>query len=280
MSATPDLRIAQAILFTDARGVRLAAQSERIDGAECERIAVLFGSRPDGAACPRAHFAHPFGTDRVAVVQIADHPSGRLGFRFLLLSHELYRHLGDPFAIADRYPPDWTANGTLPELTWPMEVLPRRTVETIQRMLKDADAGKWMDLLLGGTQALIDGGRVLVQRSSPDEALLRSLWQLLPDRTRCELWPASFAFSNDLGFHAAVLPQLPPDPQSLRHTEDGLRDYPQGRYELGLQIAAESGNQRELDRLFARRTSSDTIRLALTIIAAAFIIAALAKFAM
>src|SRR5438132_384673 len=81
------------------------------------------------------------------------------------------------------------------------------------------DAAKWMDLLLGGTQALVDGGRVLVKRPEPDEALLRSLWQLLPDRTRCDLWPASLAFSDELGFHAAAMPELPPDPRGLRHTE-------------------------------------------------------------
>lgn len=278
MSSIPDLRIAQAVVAVDSRGARIVATSDRIDAAECERIAVLFGQRPTGVMCPLAHFACPFGADHVAVVQVADQPWPRLAFRFLIFAKDLYRHLGDPFAIADRYPPDWIVSGTLPELAWPMEVLPRRTVPLIQEVLKTADAGKWMDLLLGGTQALVDGGRVFVERSAPDEALLRSLWLLLPDRTRCELWPASFAFSNDLGFHAAALPVLPPDPNGVLHTEDGLRDYPQGRYELGIQIAAESADQRELDRLFARRTSSDTIRLALLLIAVAVVVAALVKF--
>jgi hypothetical protein len=151
-------------------------------------------------------------------------------------------------------------------------------VEQIQGVLKGADAGKWMDLLLGGTQALVDGGRVLVQRAGPDEALLRGLWQLLPDRTRRDLWPASFAFSDELGFHAAAMPELPPDPRGLRHTEDGLRDYPQSSYELDLQIAAEAGNQRELDRLFARRTTAEAIRLVLGIIVVALLIAVAFKF--
>ncbi|MBY0514431.1 MAG: hypothetical protein K2P78_11025 [Gemmataceae bacterium] len=278
MSAIPDLRIAQGLLHADARGGRVVALSDGFEFAEAERVAVLFGTPPPGVACPRAHFACPFGADRVAVVQVADHSPGRLAFRFLILARELYRHLGDPFQIADRYPPNWDTTGTLPELAWPMEVLPRRTVAQIQGVLKHADAGKWMDLLLGGTQALLDGGRVLVRRDAPDEDLLRSLWQLLPDRTRCDLWPASFAFTDELGFHAAALPVLPPDPRGLRHTEDGLRDYPPGRYELGLQIAAEGGDQRELDRLFARRTSSETLRLGLYMIAAALVVAAAVKF--
>jgi hypothetical protein len=74
------------------------------------------------------------------------------------------------------------------------------------------------------------------------------------------------------------MPKVEPDPSGIRHTEDGLRDYPQSSYELSLQIAAESGNQRELDRLFARRTAADTIRLGLGIIAGALILAAIAKF--
>jgi hypothetical protein len=225
-------------------------------------------------ACPVAHFACPFGTGSVAVVQVADRPDGSLGFRFLVLARELYQHLGDPFAIADRYPPDWNATGTLPGLVWPLEPLPKRTIEQIQTILKTGDS----PLLLGAAQSLVDGGRVLVKRPAPDEIFLRGLWQLLPDRVRCDLWPASFAFADELGFHAAAMPELPPDPDGLRYTEDGLRDYPQSRYELNLQIAVEDGDQRALDALFARRTSSETIRLGLYIIAGAVVVAALFKF--
>jgi len=56
--------------------------------------------------------------------------------------------------------------------------------------------------LLGGTQILLDGGRLVFERSSPDAVILRSLWALLPTRERCELWPASFAFSNVHQFDA------------------------------------------------------------------------------
>lgn len=269
----PDLHIAQGFLTADERGVRVLAQSDRFNAAEAERIVGLFGTRPAGIPCPLAHFACPFEGDRVAVVTAADRPDGSLGFRFLTLGRELYRHLGDPFAIADRYPPDWNARGTLPGLEWPAEPLPKRRVEDLHEILKTGDTS----LLLGGVQALVDGSVVLVKRSAPDEGLLRGLWQLLPDRSRIDLWPASFAFSNDLGFHAAVLPELPADPHRRRHTEDGLRDYPQSRYELHLQIAIEAGDQREVDRLFRRRTSDDTIRLGLTILALAAALAVISK---
>jgi hypothetical protein len=273
---TPDLRIAQALLVADARGVRVVAQSDGFDAPEAERVAVLFGKRPPGAACPLAHFACPFGPRRVAVVQVADRPGPNdpLAFRFLVLDRELYRHLGDPFAVADRYPPPWDASGTLPVLEWPHEALPPRTVEQVDAVLKHGDS----PLLLGSTQALVDGSRVVVKRPAPDEALLRGLWQLLPDRTRRDLWPASFAFSPELGFHFAAMPDVPPLDPNHFHDEERVRDYPQGGYELSLQIAAEHGDQRELDRLFARRTSAETMRLGLYILGGALVVAAVFKF--
>ena len=99
--------------------------TEEFDTPEAERIAVLFGRRPAGVACPLAHFACPFGKSHVAVVRVEDRPGSGdvLAFRFLVLARELYQHLGDPFAIADRYPPDWNATGTLPLLAWPAEPL-------------------------------------------------------------------------------------------------------------------------------------------------------------
>lgn len=272
----PNLQIAQGLLVADARGVRVVAQSEGFDTAEAERVAVLFGKRSPGVACPLAHFACPFGPRHVAVVQVADRPGpgDPLAFRFLVLGRDLYRHLGDPFAVADRHPPRWDVTGPLAVLEWPHEVLPPRTVQQVDATLKHGDS----PLLLGSTQALVDGSRVVVKRSEPDEALLRGLWQLLPDRTRCDLWPASFAFSLELGFHFAAMPEVPPLDPNTHHDEERVRDYPQGGYELSLQIAAEHGDQRELDRLFARRTSGDTIRLGLYILGGAMLVAVLFKF--
>jgi hypothetical protein len=273
---TPDLRIQQAVVFGDVRGVRVVAQTDNFDAPEAERIAVLFGTRPAGGACPLAHFACPFGLKHVAVVRVEDRPGGQLGFRLLVLSRDLYRYLGDPFAIADRYPPDWNATGQLPDLAWPMEVLPERTLEQLDAILKHGD----VSLLLGSTQALVDGNRVLLTRTEPAERFVRDLWQLLPDRTRCDLWPATFAFSDELGFHAAVGPGLP----TPRHgaqvlPEESIRDYPQSSYELNLQLAIESGDRAGLRKLLARRTADDTIRLGLYILGFALVVAAVLKFA-
>lgn len=268
---TPDLRIQQAVVLADARGVRIVAQTDGFDAPEAERIAVLFGARPEGVACPLAHFASPFGAKHVAVVRVEDRPGDALGFRFLVLARELYKHLGDPFAISDRYPPDWNATGRLLDLTWPMEVLPERTLEQLDAILKHGDGS----LLLGSTQALVDGNRVLLKRTEPAEQFLRELWQLLPDKTRCELWPASFAFSNELGFQAAAGPMQPPKGTI---PEGALRDYPQSSYELNLQIAIESGDRKALRKLLARRTSDETLRLGLYMLAFALVVAAVLKF--
>jgi hypothetical protein len=272
---TPDLRIQHAIVLAEPRGVRVVAQTDGFDSPEAERIAVLFGARPAGVACPLAHFACPFGRKFVAVVRVEDRPNGVLGFRFLVLARELYVYLGDPFAISDRYPPDWRASGPLAELAWPMEILPERTLEQLDAILKTGD----VSLLLGSVQALVDGNRVLLKRAEPAEKFVRDVWQLLPDRTRCELWPATFAFSDELGFHAAVGPTLPTPRHGVQVlTEDALRDYPQSSYELSLQVAIESGDRIALRRLLARRTADDTIRLGLYILGFALVVAAVLKF--
>ncbi|AWM37707.1 hypothetical protein GobsT_42770 [Gemmata obscuriglobus] len=272
---TPDLRIQQAVVTTDGRNVQVAAQTGGFDTPEAERIAVLFGPRPDGVACPGAVFACPFGTSHVAVVRVEDRPGPVLGFRFLVLARELYRHLGDPFAIADRYPPDWDATGTLADLAWPHEVLPERTLEQLDAVLKSGDS----PLLLGSTQALVDGNRVLLTRAAP-ALFVRDLWQLLPDRTRCDLWPATFAFSDELGFHAAVGPTLPTPRHGVQVlVEEAIRDYPSSSYELNLQLAIESGDRAALRRLLARRTADDTIRIGLYALAFALIVAVVLRVA-
>jgi len=151
--------------------------------------------------------------------------------------------------------------------------LPKRTVDQLQTIMRTGD----LAFLLGGTQALIDGGKLLLIAPTPANEL-GNIWHLLPDRTRFELWPASFAFSNDLGFHAVALPEAPaPWPEGYL-TAEQARDYPEGRYELSLQTAVEAGNQREIDKLIARRSSRDTLRLALFIVGGAVIVALVLKF--
>lgn len=237
------------------------------------RLAVRFGPRPPGVRCPAVVFALAHDEKWVIVGQVADlvpdWGDPPLGFRLLIFERGNYP--GDPFDIAGRFPPDWSARGELPDIEWPAEWPPRRAADEIQHILKSGDG----PLMLGTTQALLDGARVAVRRSAPDEGFVRGVWQLLPDSTRAERWPATFAFSNELGFDLAALPAAVA-PGCL--TEDQARDYPEGRYELALQIAAEAGDQAELDRLFARKSSRDVLRLAVGMVLFALAVAAVLKF--
>ena len=86
------------------------------------------------------------------------------------------------------------------------------------------------------------------------------------DSTRAEVWPASYAFGNALGAHVLVVPRADPAEFAGYLTEPQAGDYPEGRYELNLQIAAESEDQGAIDALFARRSSRQTLRLAVVIL--------------
>jgi hypothetical protein len=132
--------------------------------------------------------------------------------------------------------------------------------------------------LLGGVQALVDGGRVVFERSEPDPDVIRALWALLPATTRAGLWPASFAFGNRLGFDALVVPKAQGVEFADYLREEQAGDYPEGRYEHGLQVAAEAGDQKELDALFARRSRAETWRLALVLLGVVLFLAVVMKW--
>jgi hypothetical protein len=281
----PDVIIEQALYGgQDAGGYRFLARSPGFRDewlAEAEQLCTGFGERPPGVACPASVFAQPLGKQHVAVVQVADQGTddtgrpGALGFRLLVIGRAPYTNLiGDPFAVAERFPPPWQARGELPSLAWPTEPLPPRTVAQVQKVLQRSEG----PALLGGTQALVDGGRVIFERPAPDTELLQGLWTLLPTSTRSHLWPASFAFGNALGFDALVVPRVRAEEFSDYIGEEQAAEYPEGRYELNLQIAAEAGHQQDLDALFARRSQAQTIRLGLILLALMAVLALVSKF--
>ena len=265
-----DLTVSQLLLTRDAAGPRVAGQSAGVTPALAEaalQVAARYGAPPVAAL-----FVVDLSPGTVAVVRTAVTPSP--GFYFLLLSRPLYGLLGDPFEVADRYPPPWAARGDLPTLEWPPEPLPRRTVAQILDAFHAGD----MPWLLGGAQALLDGGRLVFESDAAEESRLRRLWLLLPDRSRAELRPATFAPNLDLDFHATVTP-APAAVPANHLSADMTRDYPEGRYEFALQVAVESNDQAALDRLFARRTSTDVLRFALTAVGVATAAALVVKLA-
>jgi hypothetical protein len=164
-----------------------------------ERLCMGFGERPQGVACPACVYALPLGRRHVVVIQVADQGNddagrpGALAFYLVVLPRAVYEDWGgDPFTVAERFPPPWHARGELAPFTDAWESPPPRTIAEVQRVLK---RGNGPDLL-GATQALVDGGRVVFERQAPDTPLLRDLWMLLPTSTRARLWPASFAFGE------------------------------------------------------------------------------------
>jgi len=290
----PDFPIEQAIFRREhEQPPRVVGRSAGFDRAwlvDAERLILGFGERTGGVACPSALFAYPLNDDHVAVVQVADREAGPdgwpvLGFRFLVIAQGHWQdYLGDPFLVSARLPADWQASGELATLTWPQEPLPRRMLADVQAVLmrvkahalrEDQDPEAQIErtvensespALLGGAQVLVDGGELVFIRPGPDNALVHGLWTLLPNSLRPEIFPASFAFSNILGFDVVVAPRLGDEDWEGYTTEDQAADYPAGSYELALQVAAETNDQAELDRVFARRTSKETLRLAVHIL--------------
>lgn len=238
--------------------------------AEAERLCEGFGNGSADHACPLALFARPFARNNVAVVQVADRgrdQPGRVGvlaFRLLIVSRTDYADLGgDPFWIADVFPPDWSAHGEVPTLVWPAARPADRTLAQTQKILKLPNSAT----LFGGAQALLDGGRLAFERTEPDAQLVRNLWDLLPYSTRAELWPTTYAFANAHGFHVVVVPRADGPTFENYIFEEQAGDYPEGHYELALRTAVDAGDEREMQRLFFRRSRRQTMRLGFALLA-------------
>ena len=200
-------------------------------------------------------------------------------------AHDYEACFGDPFALARQFPADWMASSPLPTITMPAQSAPLRTVAQVQAILRRVKAGALKEnedpekadfqhtpensespALLGGVQVLVDGGKLVFERPQPDPNLVEGLWTLLPQSTRARLWPASFAFSNALGFDVAIVPNVYAADFEGYTSEEQACDYPAGRYEMALQVAAESGDERDLDALLNRRSVGETFKLGWTLL--------------
>jgi hypothetical protein len=97
---------------------------------------------------------------------------------------------------------------------------------------------------------------------------------LLPDASRAELWPATFAFGNALDFSVVVTPDdtRPEFAGYVREADAG--DYPEGRYEFALHHAADHSDQAAIDALFARRSRGQVLRMAVLLLVAMLVIPA------
>lgn len=259
--------------------------------AEAEALAHGFGEKPSSAfRCPPLMvFAKPIRNSHVAVVRVRDDHGGAspgLRFHFLIVDRNNYESwIRDPFILAAKVEPTWDT-AELPAIAIATETFVPRTVAEVQRVLKRIKAAALKEgddpespdfertiensespVLLGGAQILVDGGRLVFERSQGDLAMVSGLWLLLPEATRTRLWPTSFAFSPALEFDVLVLPHIKETVLESYTTEEQAADYPQGTYELALQRAVESGDQREMDAVFSRRDGWQTVKLAVALLA-------------
>lgn len=278
-----DFRIEQAVFQRSECGeAALQGRSPGFQDAwlpEAIRLCTGFGLRPAGVRCPACVFAQPLDRRHAAVVQVADRevsdqlqPQG-LWFRVMVISRPVYeRMVGDPFTVDERFPPESNAGSDLPTLVWPEALPSPQSVADIQEILKRSHG----PALLGSVQILVDGGRVVFQRPAPDADLMRGLWKLLPYSSRGFLWPASFAFGNELRFHALVVPEVPTGLEGYI-SESQAEGYPEGSYELHLQTAAEEANQAELDAVFTHRSARQVWRYGLVLLVIAVLLAAMVQ---
>ena len=77
---------------------------------------------------------------------------------------------------------------------------------------------------------MVDGGKLCIRRPAHALDLVQGLWTLLPASTRCHLWPASFAFGNELHFDVVVLPRVFADDLAGYTSEEQAMDYPEGSF--------------------------------------------------
>lgn len=269
----PALALHQAIAARHgADEIRWRSTSPEFPDAWKERLAELmrlFGPRPDGLRCPEAMFVLPFDGGNVVIGRVADLDAvdGQtphvLGFHFFIVTENDYADGGaDPFAILHAVPPAWENRQPLPSSCTP-PAPQRRTVEQVCAVLKREDGPAF----LGGTQAILDGGRIAWKRQQPDTELIKCLWMLLPYSNRREIAAASFSFNPALDFHAVVAPAEVASQLDARYISEAQAEhYPEGDYERGLQAFAQAEDQAALDGLFLRRSRRETMRLAVWLI--------------
>jgi hypothetical protein len=197
------------------------------------------------------------------IMAVARHQEDRS--HWLAMPGSLYRLIHDPFRLTREFPALFTATGELPTLNWIHGRPIPRTLADLQQVLREGDG----PTLLGTAQVLVDGGRVGFVRPFPDQHLLEHVWMLLPDSVRGEVMFSTFAKNSNTGFNLAVMPMFSEDDFPGFLSENQAGDYPEGRYELALQMAVESEDEALIQELFARRSGSQAIRLAWTMLLSA-----------
>jgi hypothetical protein len=142
--------------------------------------------------------------------------------------------------------------------------IPPRTTESLNAMFRMPDTD--LPWLLGGCQTLLNGNKLILIRPSGSDTEIRKLWKMLPTPTQAEVRFATLAPHLGFGCDFTVLPEAPDVWPAGHANEEQTRDTPEGRYELALQVAVESGDEASLQRLLARRTSDQMLRIMASVV--------------
>lgn len=233
--------------------------------SELEELIGSFGNRPDGIRCPEAIFAYPLTSRKVVCARMADmgaegEPPVAMAFQWVVLTTREYDEVGGhPFRLFAGSTPPWQVRDRLP-LFQAQRLQKLDDMETLAKAYQRPESA----FVLGGCQAILDGNRLVVERSEPATSLIADLWTLLPLAERSEHWPASFAFSNALHFDVVVVPKIKEEECDQRYLRfEQAEWYPEGRYEAALQWAIEAGDERMVHHLLLRRTRRQTMKLGL-----------------
>ncbi len=209
----------------------------------------------------------PWFDQQVAIIRVVWPPvHSKQSFHFLIMQKSLFNAILNPFEIARKFPAPWHTSHRLETLHWQEEwTSPLRSAAKLQSILKNGNS-PW---LLGAAQALIEDGKMILYRHQPMNAPIEHLWELLPYSVQQHITFSSLCFKEDLDLNIMVLPvenaNNTDHPETAAvpgyFSEEQILDFPDGRYEHSLQIAIQSGDQREIDLLFARRNSRQTLKM-------------------
>ncbi len=241
--------------------------------ARAVAVCEAFSAEPPSSNLPAALFVQRLDRNHLMILRTqaeAKASAGPSRFHLLIADRRDYATLQyDPFTLAGQFAPDWIAAHDLPDLEWQGPAPPRRSIADVQQVLKGQNGPE----LLGGCQALIDGSQLLFLRSEPDSKVVRNIWMLLPYSNRLELMPATFAWNNKLRFDIVVTTGDRAGNFAGFMTEEQAGGYPEGRYELSLQTAAEAEDQESLEVLWSRRSRREVWRLGFLLVAVLAILA-------
>ena len=175
--------------------------------AELRGVCQRFGEPPAGTPHVDGLFALRLHCGPWLVAGVHSHGCddrgrpGALAFHALFVGRFAYLSVGcDPFRLKHELRINWHAEDQ-------NRALPAGRLKPLPA-IRSGDSPDTSTQLKGIVSAIKQRRRVIVQSSTPIEALARSVWKYLPWRTRMRAAVATWAFDISNGFDLVALPKL------------------------------------------------------------------------